>query len=416
MMNMKVGRSRTERISGTTCAYWLAGRCNRNPCRFLHTETSYPSTASYHNARKFHSFSKFEKSRPKHNPNTILNRNSEKTQVADKSSPSICKYWVNGNCVHGDRCRYLHRWSYGDGFATLTKLQGHKKLVTGIVLPVGSDKLYSGSTDGTLRTWDCNSGQCTNLMNLGAEATSLISEGPWIFVGLTKAVMAWNIQTASHFTLDGPKGRILAMTVGNDTLFAGAEDGIISAWRGSSTADSPFELVASLCDHTKSVVCLAVGGDKMLCSGSKDQSIKVWDLDTLECKMTLNAHTDAVTSLIWWDNYLLSGSSDCTIHVWAATEERTLKVIYSHNVESDVVALSGMADPEAKPILLCSCTDNSVRLYELPSFAERGRLFAKKEVGSFETGPGGLFFTGDRTGLLMVWKWLEEPRVEAASS
>lgn len=36
-------------------------------------------------------------------------------------------------------------------------------------------------------------------------------------------VKAWNIQTASEFTLDGPKGRVLAMVVGNDTLFAAAE-------------------------------------------------------------------------------------------------------------------------------------------------------------------------------------------------
>jgi len=36
-------------------------------------------------------------------------------------------------------------------------------------------------------------------------------------------VKAWNIQTITEFTLDGPKGQVRAMTVGNDTLFAGAE-------------------------------------------------------------------------------------------------------------------------------------------------------------------------------------------------
>jgi WD40 repeat protein len=63
--------------------------------------------------------------------------------------------------------------------------------------------------------------------------------------------------------------------------------------------------------------------------------MQVWDLDTFECKMTVNEHTDTVTSLICWDNFLLSSSWDCTIKVWAANEENTtLEVAYSHNVEN----------------------------------------------------------------------------------
>lgn len=146
--------NRTERVIGTTCVYWLQGRCNRNPCRFLHSET--PSilstascrddTASYHNARKrFHIPSESAKTvvrrktgndmfPPKHTTKKVLNRNMgddrERTQVLpQKPSISICKYWMNDNCVHGDQCRNLHSWSYGDGFATLAKLQGHKKVL-----------------------------------------------------------------------------------------------------------------------------------------------------------------------------------------------------------------------------------------------------------------------------------------------
>ncbi|TKY56448.1 Zinc finger CCCH domain-containing protein 48 [Spatholobus suberectus] len=422
-MDVKFAR-RTERIGGTTCVYWLAGRCNRNPCRFLHRECQY---TAYHNAntayrygKKPHSSSENAPECNSYNLKTALVRKGgdrgDETSIpkaSKKLSPSVCKYWTNNNCVHGERCQNLHSWFHGDGFSTLAKLQEHKKVITGIALPDGSDKLYSGSTDGTVRIWDCHTGRCARVINLGVEVTSLICEGPWIFVGLQNAVKAWNIQTISEFTLDGPKGRVLAMIVGNDTLFAGAEDGVITAWRGSSDAKSPFELVASLTGHTKAVVCLAVGG-KMLYSGSMDQSIKVWDMDTLQCKMTLNEHTDVVTSLICWDQFLLSSSSDCTIKVWAAAEVGTLKVTYTHNEKNGVVALFGMTDAEAKPILFCSCRDNSVRMYELPSFSERGRLFAKKEVTSIELGPGGLFFTGDGTGLLMVWKWLEEPKVASS--
>lgn len=33
------------------------------------------------------------------------------------------------------------------------------QVVTGIALPSGSDKLYTGSQDETVRVWDCQSGQ-----------------------------------------------------------------------------------------------------------------------------------------------------------------------------------------------------------------------------------------------------------------
>jgi WD40 repeat protein len=64
-----------------------------------------------------------------------------------------------------------------------------QQLITGMAIPKGSDKLYTGSTDGTVRTWDCQTGKCVNVANLGSEVTSLISEGPWIFVGLLNTVM-----------------------------------------------------------------------------------------------------------------------------------------------------------------------------------------------------------------------------------
>ncbi|CAL0332761.1 unnamed protein product [Lupinus luteus] len=162
-------------------------------------------------------------------------------------------------------------------------------------------------------------------------------------------VKALNIQTTLEFTLDGPRGKVLAM------------DGVIFSWRSSFDANSPFELIATLSDHTKATTCLTVDR-MMLFSGSMDHSINVWDLETLQCKMTLNRHTYVVTSLICWDSFSLSSSSDCTIEIFR------------------------------KGPLVCK----------------------KKVVQSIEIGLLGLFFTGDGTGLLMVWRWLELSKVTSS--
>lgn len=49
--------------------------------------------------------------------------------------------------------------------------------------------------------------------------------------------------------------------------------------------------------------------------------------------MTLDGHADSVTSLICWDHYLLSGSLDRTIKVWAMREGGNMEVIHTQNEE-----------------------------------------------------------------------------------
>ncbi|GAB4826032.1 Zinc finger CCCH domain-containing protein 48 [Ancistrocladus abbreviatus] len=327
--------------------------------------------------------------------------------VNARKQQRVCNYWVQGNCSFGERCKYLHSWSVGESFSLLTTLEGHQKGVTGIAWPSGSDKLYTGGKDATVRVWDCQSGQCAGVVNLSGEVGCMISEGPWIFVGLSNMVKAWNAQMGSDLSLSGPVGQVYALVVGNDLLFAGTQDGTILAWK-FSPATNCFEPAASLNGHTLAVVTLVVGANKLY-SGSMDHSIRVWNLETLQCLQTLTEHTSVVMSVLCWDQFLLSCSLDKTIKVWAATESGNLEVTYSQNGEHGLLSLCGMHDSEAKPVLLCSSNDNSVHLYDLPSFLERGRIFAKQEIRSIQIGPGGLFFTGDGTGQVRVWKWLPEP-------
>ncbi|OMO51446.1 Zinc finger, CCCH-type [Corchorus olitorius] len=339
-------------------------------------------------------------------------RNSN-ASTAKPPGVSLCKYWMSGRCSRGDSCWYLHSWSLGHGFTHLARLEGHKKAVKGIALPLGSDKLYSGSSDGTARLWDCITGKCDYSSNLGDEVWSMITEGHWVFIGMKDFIKALNIQTSNEINLEGPVGQVYAMAVANDKLFAGTQNGDIMAWRASFEAN-PFHLAASLQGHTRAVLCLSVG-ENMLFSGSADNTIRVWDTETLQCIKTLNGHADAVTSVIHCNGHLFSCSLDGTIKVWFASEgQQNWEVIHTHKEETGVLTLCGMNDAEMKPVLCCSCNDNTVRLYDLPSFTERGILFSKREVRVIERGPSGLFFTGDAAGSLSVWMWVQKPQEEAS--
>ncbi|KAK9994407.1 hypothetical protein SO802_024110 [Lithocarpus litseifolius] len=248
--------------------------------------------------------------------------------------------------------------------------------------------------------------KCQAVIQLGGEVGCMINEGHWVFVGIPNAVKAWNTLTNSELSLSGPVGQVYAMVVGNDLLFAGTQDGSILAWKFNAVTNT-FEPVASLRGHTLGVVSLVVGANRLY-SGSMDCSIRVWNLETLQCVQTLKEHSSVVMSVLCWDQFLLSCSLDKTIKVWVATESGNLEVTYTHNEEHGLLTLCGMHDLESKPILLCSCNDNTVHLYDLPSFSERGKIYSKQEVRAIQMGPGGLFFTGDGAGQVKVWRWLPE--------
>ncbi|WJZ85849.1 hypothetical protein VitviT2T_005366 [Vitis vinifera] len=301
------------------------------------------------------------------NPSTKVSEVAqERSSVTKPPSLVFFFFFSHGHqAIKIDRCQYLHSWFKGHGVFKLAELNGHIKAISGIVLPSGSEKLYTASGDGYIRVWDCHTGHCDGAVNLGGEIGSLISAGPWVFAGIKNVVKAWNIEYCADLSLDGPVGQIYAMVVDHDMLFAGAENGTIYAWKPNKETNA-FELATTLGGHNCAVVSLTVGGGKLY-SGSMDNTIRVWDLNTLQCIHTLKEHASVVMSLGCWGPYLISCSLDQTIKVWFATEAGNLEVTYTHNEEHGVLALFGMFNSEGKPILLCSCNDNSVRLYELPS-------------------------------------------------
>ncbi|KAM0888645.1 hypothetical protein ACQ4PT_028222 [Festuca glaucescens] len=290
------------------------------------------------------------------------------------------------------------------GFAFLCALAGHTEAITGISMPIGSDKLYSGSADGTVRLWDYNSGKCVDIIKMGGKISCMITHDKWVLFGITKSVEAWNIQTGMKLSLQGPSGLVCSMTIKDEMLFAGMGDGRIMAWEFPAKENN-LGPVAILSGHERQVISLSVSATRLY-SGSLDKTIRVWDLKTLQCVQTLSEHKAAVTSVLCWDQKLLSCSLDKTVKIWSATEAGNLQVMHTHSEEHGLRTLFGMHRVGKTPILFCSLhNSNCIRLFDLPSFDERGILSSKKEVKTIELAAGGLLFTGDGAGELKVWVW-----------
>ncbi|KAI9209182.1 WD40-repeat-containing domain protein [Polychytrium aggregatum] len=81
--------------------------------------------------------------------------------------------------------------------------------------------------------------------------------------------------------------------------------------------------------HQEAVYCLQFDDDKIV-SGSRDDTIKIWDMKTGALRHTLIGHGASVLCLQYDAHYIVSGSSDATIIVWNLASATPLKTLVGH--------------------------------------------------------------------------------------
>ena len=81
-------------------------------------------------------------------------------------------------------------------------------------------------------------------------------------------------------------------------------------------------------ENSKGVYCLQYDDQKIV-SGLRDNTIKMWDRNSLACLRVLTGHTGSVLCLQYDERVIISGSSDSTVRVWdVATGEHITTLIH----------------------------------------------------------------------------------------
>ncbi|RWS31319.1 F-box/WD repeat-containing protein 1A-like protein [Leptotrombidium deliense] len=89
-------------------------------------------------------------------------------------------------------------------------------------------------------------------------------------------------------------------------------DGTESNWRSGRHT---LQKINCRSESSKGVYCLQYDDHKIV-SGLRDNTIKIWDRNTLQCAKVLTGHTGSVLCLQYDDKVIVSGSSDATVRVW----------------------------------------------------------------------------------------------------
>jgi len=106
---------------------------------------------------------------------------------------------------------------------------------------------------------------------------------------------------------------------------------------------------------------------KQIASGSRDNTVKLWNVDTGELLKTLSGHASEVSSVSFSPDgkRIASGSSDNTVKLWNADTGELLKTLSGHTAYVSSVRFS----PDGKQIASGS-RDNTVKLWN----ADTGEL------------------------------------------
>jgi ribosomal RNA-processing protein 9 len=152
----------------------------------------------------------------------------------------------------------------------------------------------------------------------------------------------------------------------DSAAFCGCKDGTIYRWdlgSGSRTVIPSGRGGGS--GHLRDVLSATISPDgRILMTGSRDQTVKLWDLRSLEVVKQLTGHRGPVTSVTvsrgdQTANELYSGSADRCNKVWDIEQRGYVETLYGHL--EGVTALDSVIANE----MLSASLDRTCRLWKV---------------------------------------------------
>ncbi|ETO07592.1 hypothetical protein RFI_29800 [Reticulomyxa filosa] len=271
--------------------------------------------------------------------------------------------------------------------------------------------LCSGSEDNTVYIWNIDTKEKIGKLHGHSNIVSCVKFSPYhrfadrrtviCSASLDKTICFWDINDNKVITkLNGPKG-VTSITFSpfssGEYLCFGSCDKTVCLYDIKRNKTIVFN------GHTDSVLCVdfsplknytsaeTIGGDSYkICSGSKDNTIYIWDIKSLKYVNIFKGHEYPILSVKYVSpelglsngaNIILSGSIDQSVRLWDVRSAKQINVFDDHtNIVTCVEYL-----PIGNGQIICfGSLDNTVRFWDV-------RLNKQFDILKGNKGDAGLF-------------------------
>jgi len=216
------------------------------------------------------------------------------------------------------------------------KLEGHEGAVSSLVVDDERKRLFSGGWDNIILVWDLSASPIRELRTV---------RGPTSYVGTLRLQRGWLLAGEWNGTvhvydaktlkrLDSlsteHRGQLLDVLVhpASSSIITACQDKRILKWSADSFnfKDTLGEIGGS--QHTDWVTSLALLSETRLLSGSRDRTLKVWDMAARHpvdiATITLE---NPVTRLVRRGRYIIAADSKGKLHVYHIEDDGSLKAV-----------------------------------------------------------------------------------------
>ncbi|WP_442948512.1 WD40 repeat domain-containing protein [Nostoc sp.] len=269
-------------------------------------------------------------------------------------------------------------WDLSKG-ELIDTLSEYPWVISGLVDEVNSlafssdgQTLVSCGADSTIKLWHVGALDLIDILhkhNGVVRCAAFTPDGRMLATGGDdRKILFWDLmqrQVAIALSLDDTAAHSLVLSQDGETLVTGSYRKI-KVWHTSllmgvkSLKDT--QPLHTLMGHSHIVGSLAISADgKLLVSGSWDQTIKIWQLETGKLLHTLKGHRDRVYAIALSPDgqIIASGSADKTIKLWHLETGELLGTFTGHG--NIVTALAFTASGE---MLVSGSLDKTIKIWQ----------------------------------------------------